>query len=107
MDQKKKITTISNEQDMANFKHDQQKGNKPFLKFDNVSAIWSPTEYIETQQPIIKDISFEFSNCERVALIGRVGCGKSTLLNTILKEAYVREGQIEVKSGPILAAYAE
>lgn len=92
---------------MANFKHDQQKGNKPFLKFDNVSAIWSPTEYIETQQPIIKDISFEFSNCERVALIGRVGCGKSTLLNTILKEAYVREGQIEVKSGPILAAYAE
>lgn len=59
-----------------------------------MSAIWSPTEYLETQTPIIKDISFEFGNCERVALIGRVGCGKSTLLNTILKEAYVKEGSI-------------
>lgn len=101
------MISISEEQDQANFKHEQKKGNAPYLKFSNVSAIWSPTEYIETQTPIIKDISFEFAKCERVALIGRVGCGKSTLLNTILKEAYVREGQVEVNSGPVLAAYAE
>ena len=62
---------------------------------------------METNTSIIKNISFEFENCEKVALIGRVGCGKTTLLNTILKEAYVQEGQIEVRTGPILAAYAE
>lgn len=62
---------------------------------------------METQVPIIKNIDFEFANCERVALIGRVGCGKTTLLNTILKEAFIKEGQIELRSGPILAAYAE
>jgi ABC-type transport system involved in cytochrome bd biosynthesis fused ATPase/permease subunit len=37
----------------------------------------------------IKDISFEFNNFEKVAILGRVGCGKTTLLNTILKETFI------------------
>ena len=54
-----------------------------------MSAVWSPTEYVLTGNETIKNISFEFKNCDKVAIIGRVGCGKTTLLNTILKETFI------------------
>lgn len=94
------------EDEQPNHKH-QVQGGGPRLKLTNVSAIWSPTEYLRTQKPVIKDISFEFKKCDKVALIGRVGCGKTTLLNAILKEAYIQKGTVEVEGSRLLAAYAE
>jgi hypothetical protein len=48
MDQKNKVKFISDEQNLPNYKHEISKESTPFIKFSNVSAIWSPTEYIET-----------------------------------------------------------
>ena len=80
---------------------------KPHVKFANVSAIWSPTEYLMTQTAVIQDVSFEFNEYNKVALIGRVGCGKTTLLNTILKETFIQKGHVEVGGSRLLASYAE
>jgi ABC-type multidrug transport system fused ATPase/permease subunit len=46
---------------------------------------------------VLKDVSFSFRNCEKVAVIGRVGCGKSTLFSALLKEAYTVKGSIAVQ----------
>lgn len=56
---------------------------------------------------MVQDISFEFNDCNKVALIGRVGCGKTTLLNAILKEAFIQEGTVEVEGSRLVASYAE
>jgi len=82
-------------------------GSAPSIRFDNVSAIWSSRTFAETGQAVLKDISFDFSNYERIALIGRVGCGKSTLLNTILKEAFIQKGSVLIQGTQVTASYAE
>jgi len=93
--------------------HEQRKhkhvveGDTPRLKLTGVSAIWSPTEYLITQKAVINDISFEFNECNKVALIGRVGCGKTTLLNTILREVFIQKGSVEVEGSRLIASYAE
>jgi ABC-type transport system involved in cytochrome bd biosynthesis fused ATPase/permease subunit len=66
----------------------------PAVKFDDVSVIWSAKEFSESGTPVLKHISFEFKNFEKVAIIGRVGCGKSTLLQALLKEAYIQSGSV-------------
>ena len=66
--------------------------NNPEIELKDVSAIWSTKDFSKTQKSIISDISFKFSNFEKVAIIGRVGCGKSTLFNAILKEAFIQKG---------------
>jgi len=58
--------------------------------------VWSTVEFARSKTPVVKDISFEFNNNEKVAVIGRVGCGKSTVFNCILQEAFVTAGQIEL-----------
>ena len=54
-----------------------------------MNVIWNTTEFAESGQSVLKDISFQFNNFEKIAIIGRVGCGKSTLFNALLKEAYI------------------
>ena len=49
----------------------------------------------------MKDISFEFQNKEKVAIIGPVGCGKTSLLLTILKELCIVKGTITVNAKDI------
>jgi ABC-type transport system involved in cytochrome bd biosynthesis fused ATPase/permease subunit len=66
----------------------------PLVKFDDVSVIWSPREFMETETPVLRHISFEFKNFEKVAIIGRVGCGKSTLLQAVMKEAFIQSGSV-------------
>lgn len=53
----------------------------------------------------IRDISFEFKEAEKIAVIGKVGCGKTSLLLTILKELCIMKGKIQVNSKDI--TYAE
>lgn len=55
--------------------------------------------------PVIKDVSFEFSNNEKIAVIGKVGSGKTSLLLTILKELCITKGTLQVNAQDI--AYAE
>ena len=69
------------------------------LNLCNVSAQWSPSD----TEPTVKNVSFEIKGPSKVALIGRCGSGKTTLLHTILKETFLRQGQIEVKGTPIIA----
>jgi ABC-type multidrug transport system fused ATPase/permease subunit len=56
---------------------------------------------------VLKNISFDFKNFEKVAIIGRVGCGKSTLLSSILKEAFIQSGSVQILGTELIAAYAE
>jgi len=79
----------------------------PSIKFDHVSAIWSSRTFAQSGQAVLKDISFDFSNYEKVAVIGKVGCGKSTLLNTILKESFIQKGSVLIQGSPLTASYAE
>jgi ABC-type multidrug transport system fused ATPase/permease subunit len=74
---------------------------------EKASVIWSSAEFSSSGKPILSDVSFSFSNFEKVAVIGRVGCGKSTLLNAILKEAFVQSGKISIGGGQIQASLAE
>lgn len=62
---------------------------------------------METEVPILRHLTFEFKNFEKVAIIGRVGCGKSTLLNAIVKEAFIQSGSIEIGGTELRAAFAE
>jgi len=62
---------------------------------------------METEQPVLNHLSFEFNNFEKVAVIGRVGCGKSTLLNAITKEAFIQNGSITLEGTELKASFAE
>ncbi|MDI1307222.1 MAG: ABC transporter ATP-binding protein [bacterium] len=55
--------------------------------------------YIEN--PVIKNVSFEITQGENVAVIGESGCGKSTLLKLIYGLYDLDEGQIVYNNKPI------
>ncbi|KIA87545.1 ABC transporter ATP-binding protein [Flavobacterium sp. AED] len=55
--------------------------------------------YIEN--PVIKNISFEITQGQNVAVIGESGCGKSTLLKLIYGLYDLDEGQIAYNNKPI------
>ena len=95
---------------------------KPYVKLEGVHAQWTINEDRDTgddidnegnidhsntgmQEIIIKDISFEFTNAEKVAIIGKVGSGKTSLLLTLLKELFIVKGKMKLNSSDL--AYAE
>lgn len=53
----------------------------------------------------LRDVSFEFSQAEKIAVIGKVGSGKTSLLLTLLKELCIVKGSIKINQRDI--AYAE
>lgn len=61
---------------------------QPDLAFKNVSFAY------EEGEPVLKDVSFELSKNETVALVGHSGAGKTTLINLILKFYDATQGQI-------------
>ncbi len=60
----------------------------PSIRFDHVSF-----EYPDSGK-VLKDVSFELSKKETIALVGHSGAGKTTLINLILKFYDPTEGQI-------------
>lgn len=74
---------------------------------ENVSAIWSTRDYAKTKKPILSNISFNFHNYEKVAIIGKVGCGKTTLLNTIMKETFLLNGLMYISGDKNRPSYCE
>lgn len=88
----------------------------PSVKLENVYSQWNMKEELDTGEDLEKesyadferavlDVSFEFKNAEKVALIGKVGSGKTSLLLTILKELCIVKGKIAVNSRDVV--YAE
>ena len=64
---------------------------KGTIEFKNVSF-----KYPDSEEYLIKDISFKVSRGETVAFIGSTGSGKSTLINLIPRFYDVTEGEILV-----------
>ena len=64
------------------------------LELKNISFTYS-------ENPVIKNISFEITQGQNVAVIGESGCGKSTLLKLIYGLYDLDEGQIAYNNKPI------
>ena len=61
------------------------------VEFDNVTFT-----YPDSEEPVLKDISFKASKGQTVAFIGSTGSGKSTLINLIPRFYDVTEGCIKI-----------
>lgn len=48
----------------------------------------------QTDQPVLKDISFTVQPGEKVALVGHTGSGKSTIINLLMRFYEFKQGQI-------------
>ena len=64
---------------------------KGTIKFDNVSFMYS-----DAKEPVLKNISFEAKQGERVAIIGATGSGKSTIIKLLPRLFDVTDGAIYV-----------
>ena len=61
------------------------------VEFNNVTFT-----YPDSEEPVLKDISFKASKGQTVAFIGSTGSGKSTLINLIPRFYDVTEGSIKI-----------
>ncbi len=77
----------------------QQKHRDPFLAIDRVSKVY-PTP--RGPYTVLKDINLTVYESEFVCLIGHSGCGKSTLLNMVAGFTKPTEGEVCLKSKPIV-----
>jgi len=66
------------------------------LKIQNLSY-----QYDDGQAPVLKDLDFQLSAGEFVALVGPVGSGKSTLLHLLARLYPVTQGQILLNEIPL------
>ena len=62
----------------------------PVIRFDDVTFAYQEGE------PVIRDVSFEAREGEKIALVGESGGGKSTLVNLLLGLYRVDEGSLRV-----------
>lgn len=53
-------------------------------------------------EPILKDITFELNENERVALIGKNGSGKTTLLRILTGEEKADQGSVMIRKGVVI-----
>ncbi len=61
------------------------------ITFKNVSF-----NYLNTKEPVLKDISFSVKSGEKLAIMGATGSGKSTLLQLITRFFDVTSGSVEI-----------
>jgi ATP-binding cassette subfamily F protein 3 len=80
------------------FEIERQSGND-VLKIKNVSIAY------DQQDPIIKNITFDVTRGESIALVGPNGIGKSTLLKAINQQLSTAEGQIMFGSNVKIGFY--
>ena len=66
--------------------------NKPAIEFKHIAFSYTDN------QPILKDISFEITSGETMALVGPSGEGKTTIIKLILSLLPLKSGKILMKS---------
>ncbi|WP_305405675.1 heme ABC transporter ATP-binding protein/permease CydC [Photobacterium leiognathi] len=66
------------------------------LKIENVSYT-----YYGSTQAVVKNVSVDLKQGEKLALLGRTGCGKSTLLQLITRSWDPQQGQILLDGKPL------
>ena len=57
--------------------------------------------YYDVKAPVLKDISFEVKEGEKIALVGESGVGKSTLIDLISGYNFPTAGEIAIDNVPI------
>ncbi|MEA1890358.1 MAG: ATP-binding cassette domain-containing protein [Pseudomonadota bacterium] len=57
--------------------------------------------------PLMENINLRIEEGERIALLGRNGCGKSTLLKLLTKEVLPDSGEIQFRSGLVVARMSQ
>ena len=67
-------------------------GGAPIARYESVSASYA----IDEERFALRDISFEVSSGEIVALMGRNGAGKSTLLRALVGMSPIFQGRVEL-----------
>lgn len=70
-------------------------GLKGKITFKNVGFAYKP------DTPVIKDVSFEISPGEKVALVGYTGSGKTTIINLISRLYDIQSGEIAIDGIPV------
>ncbi|MCG3863066.1 MULTISPECIES: cysteine/glutathione ABC transporter ATP-binding protein/permease CydC [unclassified Photobacterium] len=68
------------------------------LKIENVSYT-----YYGSTQTVVKNVSIDLKQGEKLALLGRTGCGKSTLLQLLTRSWDPQQGQISIDGKPLPA----
>ncbi|PSV28150.1 MULTISPECIES: cysteine/glutathione ABC transporter ATP-binding protein/permease CydC [unclassified Photobacterium] len=66
------------------------------LKIENVSYT-----YYGSTQTVVKNVSIDLKQGEKLALLGRTGCGKSTLLQLLTRSWDPQQGQISIDGKPL------
>ncbi|PSV38884.1 cysteine/glutathione ABC transporter ATP-binding protein/permease CydC [Photobacterium sp. GB-27] len=66
------------------------------LKIENVSYT-----YYGSTQTVVKNVSIDLKQGEKLALLGRTGCGKSTLLQLLTRSWDPQQGQISIDDKPL------
>ncbi len=67
-----------------------RKSSAGHIRFDHVWFAYSGEEYV------LKDVSFEVTPGQRIAIVGATGAGKSTIVNLLMRFYDVRRGRILV-----------
>ncbi|MDO5668739.1 MAG: ABC transporter ATP-binding protein [Corynebacterium sp.] len=66
------------------------RADAPVVRFDDVTFAYTEGD------PVIRDVSFEAREGEKIALVGESGGGKSTLVNLLLGLYPINEGTLQV-----------
>jgi ATP-binding cassette subfamily B multidrug efflux pump len=70
-------------------------GLKGKITFKNVDFAYKP------DTPVLKDVSFEITPGEKVALVGYTGSGKTTIINLISRLYDIQSGEIAIDGVPV------
>ena len=68
--------------------------SEPIIRFDTVCKRFTDKDGQELPEYAVKDLSFEVTSGELIAVVGRTGCGKSTMFNLLA-------GLLEPTSGAV------
>jgi ABC-type multidrug transport system fused ATPase/permease subunit len=71
------------------------------ITFDHVTMGYRPE-----LPAVLKDLSMDIGNAEKIAVVGRTGAGKSTIMSTLYRLVELRSGSIKIdgrKSDPCLS----
>jgi hypothetical protein len=69
------------------------------IEFINVDA-----SYYKKSPIVLKNINFSIEEGEFIAIIGKSGAGKSTIFNALLRQLFVKKGNVKINDIDIYSA---